>query len=618
MNRKLPFVIIFLLVIFLLVFSGCITPTQTPEQVAKANETVKNFLDEHPDSEVIVTHFDENSFEHIADEIKSDCNNQYVGQTEFYRIKISDAESGLHIIVWVDWKTQKVECIFKKGVEAPEERCTPGWACRDENYSAYQNEDCSWGSKTFCEFGCSGGECQEQSEEDLCEGIECGDYCSGSTRFYNGRCVGGQCTYSSVQCEHGCENGMCAGDPCAGVSCTDYCVGRIRYHSGSCSGGQCNYSSTVCEYGCENGLCKVNPCTGITCPNTCDGSTRKYNGQCVGGVCQYSSEACQYGCENGACKANLCAGVTCPNTCDGSTRKYNGQCVNGVCQYSSEVCQQGCENGACKADPCAGVQCPDSCEGAVRKWNGQCVGGACQYESSECGAGCANGACNPSQYYCEWSWPQKIIYNDSGMAKWICTYERPYCQLTTTKCCKYAEGTGHYDCMDCEAGGCTAAPLPNGTIFVTSITWQGNLGGVSGADAKCQSTATNAERAGTWKALISDSTTNAKDRVPDTVYRKIDGTVIANSKSDLFDGSIQTPINLTETGVIPTTTLTWTGTTDSGVYSGLACSNWTTSTWDFSYSGTTGSANNTDLKWLQHSNNSLCGNSAKLFCIKIA
>ena len=51
---------------------------------------------------------------------------------------------------------------------------------------------------------------------------------------------------------------------------------------------------------------------------------------------------------------------------------------------------------------------------------------------------------------------------------------------------------------------------------MTSSSWNGNLGGLSGADAKCQQAANATGLGGTWVAWLSDSTHNAKDRIPDT------------------------------------------------------------------------------------------------------
>ena len=89
-----------------------------------------------------------------------------------------------------------------------------------------------------------------------------------------------------------------------------------------------------------------------------------------------------------------------------------------------------------------------------------------------------------------------------------------------------------------------------GIVFVTNSVYGGSIGGLAGADSKCQSNATAAGYSGTWKAILSDSTTNAINRVPwnwGTLLLPT-GTVVANSWSDLWDGSIQNPINVTQYG----------------------------------------------------------------------
>lgn len=55
-------------------------------------------------------------------------------------------------------------------------------------------------------------------------------------------------------------------------------------------------------------------------------------------------------------------------------------------------------------------------------------------------------------------------------------------------------------------------PRPN-RIFVTSEAYDGNLGGLAGADAICQGHADAASLTGTWRALISTSTTSWLDRL---------------------------------------------------------------------------------------------------------
>lgn len=75
-------------------------------------------------------------------------------------------------------------------------------------------------------------------------------------------------------------------------------------------------------------------------------------------------------------------------------------------------------------------------------------------------------------------------------------------------------------------------------IFLTSTTYNGSLGGVAGADAKCQARATAQSLGGTWKAIISDTTSNAKDRlnINFTTATNLSGEIIASNpfKTGLF------------------------------------------------------------------------------------
>ena len=68
--------------------------------------------------------------------------------------------------------------------------------------------------------------------------------------------------------------------------------------------------------------------------------------------------------------------------------------------------------------------------------------------------------------------------------------------------------------------GDTLTPSPTPApkrVFVTSTTYKGNLGGLAGADAKCQTRANAASLGGTWKAWLSDSTTSAASRLTQSV-----------------------------------------------------------------------------------------------------
>src|SRR5205085_6318529 len=113
-------------------------------------------------------------------------------------------------------------------------------------------------------------------------------------------------------------------------------------------------------------------------------------------------------------------------------------------------------------------------------------------------------------------------------------------------------------------------------VFVTSSITYGTMAGYAGADGRCRSAAVAAGLGGTWAAWLSVSDTDAKARIPDIEYRLVDGTtIVANSKADLLDGALLSPINKDEGGVV-TNDMVWTGTNTDGTKDGSSyCFNWT-------------------------------------------
>jgi len=120
-------------------------------------------------------------------------------------------------------------------------------------------------------------------------------------------------------------------------------------------------------------------------------------------------------------------------------------------------------------------------------------------------------------------------------------------------------------------------------VFVTSTEQNGNLMGVSGADAICQNLADMSlfAQGGTYLAWISDSLGNSPSTrfnqatVP---YQLVDGTPVANDYADLINcpaNCLINPINLTENGGAPPDPFVWTGTNTDGTADAFNCSNWT-------------------------------------------
>jgi hypothetical protein len=175
-----------------------------------------------------------------------------------------------------------------------------------------------------------------------------------------------------------------------------------------------------------------------------------------------------------------------------------------------------------------------------------------------------------------------------------------------------------------------AAPLPSPTplpqtiaskrVFKTSTTYNGNLGGLSGADQKCQDRANAGNLGGTWKAWLSDGSSSASQRLNHFAnpYILLDGTVVVDNWTDLTDGTLDRNINMTEFKNIDSNFSTvWTGTDPQGNSTGKHCVNWTIS-WGWPYFGGVGSGNSTLSYWTQGaSDQSYCSSSyLSLYCFE--
>jgi len=121
---------------------------------------------------------------------------------------------------------------------------------------------------------------------------------------------------------------------------------------------------------------------------------------------------------------------------------------------------------------------------------------------------------------------------------------------------------------------------PPKLVFLTSAAYDGDLGGLSGADAKCNALAVDAGLLGIYKAWLSDSTASPSTRFTrsDLPYTRVDGTVVANDWADLTDGMLAAPISVTETGAtIGASEYVWTDSDEDGTAHGSNCLDWTAS-----------------------------------------
>lgn len=170
------------------------------------------------------------------------------------------------------------------------------------------------------------------------------------------------------------------------------------------------------------------------------------------------------------------------------------------------------------------------------------------------------------------------------------------------------------------------------TVFVTSSLYDGNLGGLTGADAKCQERAKAADLEGDFKAWLSDSTTSAASRLTHSSvpYILVDGTILAKDWSAWASSDHLAPIRKTEFGQWPTSvasppgcahSIVWTNTNEDGSLVGKerSCNDWTDGTSPPNPAkGAVWGRTDDEYKWSSQCKSEYAGCNGKfpLFCIE--
>ncbi len=91
------------------------------------------------------------------------------------------------------------------------------------------------------------------------------------------------------------------------------------------------------------------------------------------------------------------------------------------------------------------------------------------------------------------------------------------------------------------------APLPN-RVFISSVSYDGNFGGVAGADMKCNQLAVAAGLTGTYAAMLSDTTTGWLAHLGSARgFVRTDGEPLADRATEL-DDAIRYAVRLDESG----------------------------------------------------------------------
>ena len=155
-------------------------------------------------------------------------------------------------------------------------------------------------------------------------------------------------------------------------------------------------------------------------------------------------------------------------------------------------------------------------------------------------------------------------------------------------------------------------------IFMTASAYSiATIGSLTNADTLCNTAASTAGYAGTYKAILSDESTNAKDRLSLSypIVRASDGkTVVA--RTNLFIGSISNSIGTSGASV-------WTGSDQNGnLITGYTCTSWTSTSgtavggWSLN---TSGILSTKAASWIYNTNYGsyyACTASEHLYCVQ--
>jgi len=287
---------------------------------------------------------------------------------------------------------------------------------------------------------------------------------------------------------------------------------------------------------------------------------------------------------------------------------------------------EGCDLGPANDDagPCTSLCQEAKCgDGLVQAGVEECDHGMLNHDNGACTKACKKAKCGDGLVFWGVEECDHGANNQAGLyggcTPMTCTLG-PHCgdkliQAPQEECDEGDQNGGDGKCL----GSC----VWNGSVvFVTSKVYTGTLGGLAGADDKCNTLAMEAgvPNAGAFMAWIAVGDTTPASRMKQSTGRYLlrNGTVIAESWTDLTDGFLAAPIDRDEKGAPlekGSPLFAWTGVTAIGTGSDPSkrCLAWTNATKD--EIGRQGALGAIDFTW-SSAGDVPCWTEARIICVE--
>ena len=166
------------------------------------------------------------------------------------------------------------------------------------------------------------------------------------------------------------------------------------------------------------------------------------------------------------------------------------------------------------------------------------------------------------------------------------------------------------------AGADAGLPANAKLVFVTRATYRGDMGGVAGADSKCNAAAAGGSLPGAYHAWISAYASNAIDHVTGTGpwYTPTGVKIFANHAA--LASSPLVEIAVGEDGSEVLSDRVWTGTSAGGTADGIGDSDFCYAWGNQGGTGTAGNTGSSDGGWTSLEPNVPCNNTGHLYCFQ--